>query len=43
MKMNANSDHKFVSASLMLGMWQKLQATPDFDDFLDMTMYEAHL
>ena len=43
MKMNANSDHKFVSASLMLGMWQKIQATSEFDDFLGMKMYEAHM
>ena len=42
--MNVNSDHKFVSASLMLGMWEKIQATSEFDDFLGIPrMYEAHI
>lgn len=27
------TDHRFISASLMLGMWSSIRAGPEFDDF----------
>ena len=33
MKINDFTDHRFISASLMMGMWSSMRQGPEFDDF----------
>ena len=36
LKSHGFEDHKFISASLLLGMWQSIRASPDFEQFSDI-------
>ena len=40
-KVNAYADHKFVSASMMFGIWSQVQSHCDYDRFMRIKHYEA--
>ena len=40
-KSDGYTDHKFISASIMLGMWQKMQPSPEIENFNSLKFVEA--